>query len=66
MFLNVSGKSGNYVVRLAHGWESIVLHGLLPLLLGYMLGTGLEKVISSTFLSHETDKRLMKQNKCFK
>lgn len=54
------------VERLVHGWESIVLHCLLPLPLAYMLDMGLEKVKSSTFLSLETDKHLMKQNKCFK
>lgn len=54
------------MVRFVHGWESTVAHYLLPLLLGDMLDTGLEKVISSTFLSLETDKHLKKQPKCFK
>lgn len=65
MFLNISVKSENCVVRLVCGWEGVVLHYLLPLLLAYALVTGLEKVISSMLLL-KTDKHLMKQNRCFR
>lgn len=44
-------------------WERVDLHYLLPLVPGYMPDFRLDKVISSMFLSPETDEHLMHQNK---
>lgn len=49
--------------KASHTWERIDLHYLLPIALGCMPDFGLDKVISSVFLSPEIDEHLMQQNK---